>query len=62
MARQSTTTAEVECIQIGRRLVGIGPDAVHFESACERVDDTHRKVALFERAGTAQEQARLTLE
>ncbi|CAG9265113.1 Methyltransferase [Paraburkholderia unamae] len=52
----------VACLQTGRGFVGIELDPVHFESACDRINDAHRQGALFDRADPAQEQARLTLE
>lgn len=54
-------TTGVACIQTGRRFVGIELDPAHFENACERINDAHRQGALFDHAGTAQEQARLGL-
>ena len=55
-------TTGVACIQTGRRFVGIELDPLHFESACERINDAHRQGLLFDHASEAQEQARLTLE
>ncbi|MGF6605382.1 DNA modification methylase [Paraburkholderia sp. WSM4175] len=49
-------------LQTGRRFVGIELDPVHFDNACERINDAHRQGALFEHADTEQEQARLTLD
>jgi DNA modification methylase len=55
-------TTGVACIQTGRRFVGIELDPVHFDNACERINDAKRQGALFEHADNAQEQTRLTLE
>ncbi|WP_277187654.1 DNA methyltransferase [Caballeronia sp. BR00000012568055] len=55
-------TTGVAAMQTGRRFVGIELDPVHFERACERINDAHRQGALFDHADTAREQKRLTLE
>ncbi|WP_233863507.1 DNA-methyltransferase [Paraburkholderia adhaesiva] len=55
-------TAGVACLQTGRRFVGIELDPVHFDNACERINDAHRQGVLFAPANDAPEQVRLTLE
>lgn len=55
-------TTGVACVQTGRAFVGIELDPAHFDNACERINEAHRQGALFEHAGEAQAQARLTLE
>ena len=52
-------TTGVAALQTSRGFVGIELDPAHFDNACERINDAHRQGALFDRADTAQEQARL---